>query len=73
MSVNSGVQQTASGLANLAAGWLVVADPQGRLVGYRSDGRYVLWTYLCPCGSVTRRGPSWVETGRSEINGGRSS
>jgi len=25
-------------LANLAAGWLVVADPQGRLVGYPRVG-----------------------------------
>jgi predicted MFS family arabinose efflux permease len=38
MSVNSAVQQTASGLANLAAGSLVVADAQGRLIGYPRVG-----------------------------------
>jgi predicted MFS family arabinose efflux permease len=38
MSVNSAVQQTASGLANLAAGSIVVADAQGRLIGYPRIG-----------------------------------
>jgi MFS transporter, DHA1 family, inner membrane transport protein len=38
MSVNSAVQQTASGLANLVAGSIVVADAQGRLTGYSRVG-----------------------------------
>ena len=38
MSVNSAVQQTASGLANLAAGSIVVADSHGHLIGYSRVG-----------------------------------
>jgi predicted MFS family arabinose efflux permease len=38
MSVNSAVQQASSGLANLAAGLIVTADTQGRLVGYPRIG-----------------------------------
>lgn len=38
MSVNSAVQQTASGLANLTAGTIVVADAHGRLAGYSRVG-----------------------------------
>jgi MFS family permease len=34
MSVNSAVQQAASGLANLTAGLIVSADSEGHLVGY---------------------------------------
>jgi hypothetical protein len=34
MSVNSAVQQAASGLANLTAGLLVSTDATGRLLGY---------------------------------------
>jgi DHA1 family inner membrane transport protein len=38
MSVNSAVQQAASGLANLTAGLIVSADVDGRLVGYPRVG-----------------------------------
>jgi DHA1 family inner membrane transport protein len=38
MSVNSAVQQAASGLANLSAGYLVYANAQGRLIGYPRVG-----------------------------------
>lgn len=38
MSVNSSVQQTASALANVVSGSIVVADAQGRLTGYPRVG-----------------------------------
>ena len=38
MSINSAVQQLASGLANLTAGLLVLKDNSGRLVGYQNAG-----------------------------------
>lgn len=38
MSVNSAIQQLASGLANLTAGLLVTSDASGRLVGYPNVG-----------------------------------
>jgi multidrug resistance protein len=34
MSVNSAVQQAASGLANIVAGWIVIEGPGGRLLRY---------------------------------------
>jgi hypothetical protein len=34
MSVNSAVQQAASGLANIVAGWIVITGPGGHLLRY---------------------------------------
>jgi hypothetical protein len=38
MSVNSAVQQAASGIANLTAGMLVTRETSGRLAGYPRAG-----------------------------------
>ncbi len=38
MSLNAALQQAASGLANVVAGWFVTTGPGGRLVGYPNLG-----------------------------------
>ena len=38
MSLNAALQQAASGLANVVAGWFVTTGPGGRLVGYPTLG-----------------------------------
>jgi predicted MFS family arabinose efflux permease len=38
MSVNSAIQQLASGFANIVAGWMITKDTAGRLVGFPSVG-----------------------------------
>jgi len=46
MSVNSAIQQLASGLANLTAGLLVTSDATGHLVGYPNVGYLSLAAFI---------------------------
>jgi predicted MFS family arabinose efflux permease len=46
MSVNSAIQQLASGLANLTAGLLVTSDADGHLIGYPNVGYLSLTAFI---------------------------
>ena len=45
MSVNSAVQQAASGVANLAAGALITREASGRLAGYPRVGWFAVFAF----------------------------
>jgi predicted MFS family arabinose efflux permease len=68
MSVNSAVQQAASGLANLTAGVLVSREPvSGRLVGYPLTGWVAVGAFLLTLGLAWRlraAAPHAAQSGR---------